>query len=92
MVAAIIRRGTAAITVIPATATIRATTATEATIGHIGGIASTAGIMAAGTGTAGAMDAAGTETVVMGTGIIDSGKAKTRQPFGQPGLRVRELL
>jgi hypothetical protein len=48
--------------------------------------------MAAGTGTAGAMDAAGTETVVMGTGIIDSGKAKTRQPFGQPGLRVRELL
>jgi hypothetical protein len=31
-----------------------------------------AGIMAAGTDTAGAMDAAGTAAVVMGTGIIDS--------------------
>ena len=76
----------------PATATIRATTATEATIGHIGGIASTAGITAAGTGTVGAMDAAGTAAVAIGTGIIDSGKAKTRQPFGQLGLRVAELL
>ena len=55
-----------------ATATIRAITATEATIGLFGGIDTTAGIMAAGAGTAGVMDGAGVmDTAAAGTLITD---------------------
>jgi len=59
-------------TVVRATATIRAITATEATIGLFGGIDTTAGIMAAGAGTAGVMDGAGVmDTAAAGTVITD---------------------
>ena len=67
-------RGTAAITVILATrttATIRTTAmAGEVTIGLGGAIGTTAVIMAGGTGTGGAGDAAG--MAADGTAIIDS--------------------
>ena len=80
MVRLYIIRGTAAITVILATrttATTRATTvmAGEATIGLGGGIGTTVGIMAGGTGAGGAADAAGMVADGMaadGTAIIDS--------------------
>src|SRR5206468_4051569 len=75
-------RGTAAITVILATrttATTRATTAMagEATIGLGGGIGTTAGIMAGGTGTGGVADTAG--MAADGTAIIDS-ESRSRCP------------
>ena len=79
MAAAIIR-GTTTITVILATrptATTRVTTAMagEATIGLGGGIGTTVGIMAGGTGAGGAADTDGTAVDGMaadGTAIIDS--------------------
>jgi hypothetical protein len=75
LAAAIVRRGTAAITVILDTGTIATTRATtamagEATIGLGGAIGTTAGIMAGGTDTGGAADTAG--MAADGTAIIDS--------------------